>query len=194
MKAWYAKTSTKVSSKFKGDLTKERLRGTRLWPKLKAQAAATRHLAAYALYLVVEFSTPDDDEWGTHDQLALGLVQLLNRFYELLNSESMFMSDSSRVEIVELGLMVASLYSRLSSMCFGWGIKLWKTQPKLHLFEHLCEDQAPLQGNPRYWWTYGDEDLVGILIGIAEGVHPSTLAVSVLFKWAICVFDQVLID
>lgn len=192
MKEWYSKN--KVSSKMKGDLTKERLRGNKLWPKLKAQAAATRHLAAYALYLIIEFGTPNDDEWGEHDTLALAVVQLLNRFYEMLKSESMFLGVSARAEIIELGMMLASLYARLAAMSFAWGIKLWKMQPKLHLFQHLCEDQAPLQGNPRYWWTYGDEDLVGILIGIAEGVHPSTIAVSVLFKWAVCVFDQVLVD
>jgi hypothetical protein len=67
MKEWYSKN--KVSSKMKGDLTKERLRGNKLWPKLKAQAAATRHLAAYALYLIIEFGTPNDDEWGEHDTM-----------------------------------------------------------------------------------------------------------------------------
>ena len=48
-------------------------------------------------------------------------------------------------------------------------------------------------GNPRFYWCYGDGDLVGQLIDIAKGVHPSTLAVSVLFKWVICVFDELLI-
>ena len=70
MKEWYSKN--KVSSKMKGDLTKERLRGNKLWPKLKAQAAATRHLAAYALYLIIEFGTPNDDEWGEHDTFGSG--------------------------------------------------------------------------------------------------------------------------
>ena len=152
MKEWYSKN--KVSSKMKGDLTKERLRGNKLWPKLKAQAAATRHLAAYALYLIIEFGTPNDDEWGEHDTLALAVVQLLNRFYEMLKSESMFLGVSARAEIIELGMMLASLYARLAAMSFAWGIKLWKMQPKLHLFQHLCEDQAPLQGNKFTPWQF----------------------------------------
>ena len=59
---------------------------------------------------------------------------------------------------------------------------------------HLCLHQAPVIGNPRYFWTYGDEDLIGQLVDIAKGVHPSTLALSVLFKWVICVFDDLLIS
>ena len=57
----------------------------------------------------------------------------------------------------------------------------------------MCVDQICM-GNPRYWWCYGDEDLVRITIGIADSVHPNTLAVSVLSKWLWCVFDQLLVD
>ena len=55
---------------------------------------------------------------------------------------------------------------------------------QIHMFEHLLEWQAVMYGNPRYWWTYPDEDLVGHLIEIGETCHPRTLAVTVLFKWA----------
>ena len=65
--------------------------------------------------------------------------------------------------------------------------------PKLHLWIHLTEDQAAAFGNPRSWWCYGDEDLIGQLIDIAVGVHPATLGVAVLYKWACCVFDDVII-
>ena len=49
-------------------------------------------------------------------------------------------------------------------------------------------------GNPRYFWTYSDEDLVRIMVGIAESVHPTTLPISVLSKWLWCVYDQLLVD
>ena len=62
-------------------------------------------------------------------------------------------------------------------------VKLWKMNPKLHLFDHLCCWQAVEVGNPRFYWTYSDEDLVGLLIEVAESCHPTTLAASALFKW-----------
>ena len=43
--------------------------------------------------------------------------------------------------------------------------KLWRTKPKLHLMQELCE----LQGdNPSKYWTYRDEDFGGTLAGYAR--------------------------
>jgi len=49
MNQWYKDTNP--SSKIKGKQTVERLRTQGGWPKLKAKAAPTRHMAAYALHL-----------------------------------------------------------------------------------------------------------------------------------------------
>ena len=49
MNEWYR--SSQPSSRLKGKLTVERVRTSGQWPKLKAKAAATRHLAVYALSL-----------------------------------------------------------------------------------------------------------------------------------------------
>ena len=32
------------------------------------------------------------------------------------------------------------------------------------------------------------------MINVADSVHPTTLAISVLTKWLWCVFDQLLVD
>ena len=58
---------------------------------------------------------------------------------------------------------------------------------------HLCSDQIVVLVNPRASWTYGEEDLIGQLIVIAQGVHPATLAVAVMYTWVICVFDELLV-
>ena len=96
---------------------------------------------------------------------------------------------------------LAKLYAQLSTLAHDkllattdakW--RLWKLSPKLHLVLHLCCEQVIDWGNPRLWWCYGDEDMVKIMINIAESVHPTTLAVSVMTKWLWCVFDQFLLD
>jgi hypothetical protein len=78
MKQWYK--DIKCKSRVIGDLTVERLRTNKLWPKFKAKAAATRHLARFAFELMAEFSNPDHHIWGEHDVLAQGVCQLLVRF------------------------------------------------------------------------------------------------------------------
>ena len=190
LREWYNKT--KCTSRIQGEITIERLRkSAQHWPKLKAKAAATRHVMAFVLELVLMYATPDDPDFGTHDQLMIGVVQLIKRFYELLDDNSMFFSAACLAEMVDIGNMLPNLYGQLADLCFEAGLKLWKLTPKIHLFQHLCLDQVPSFGNPRYFWTYGDEDLVGQLVDIAIGVHPATLGVSVLFKWAVCVFEEV---
>ena len=69
-------------------------------------------------------------------------------------------------------------------------VRMWKMMPKLHLFQHLCEYMIAYQGNPKYFWTYQDESLVGDMIELCQSVHVNTLAVSALFKWVHIVFGN----
>jgi hypothetical protein len=176
LKSWYSKN--KVSSKLDGPLKLERIRADGQWPKLRANAAATRHLAHFALDLVSTFGTDED-------ALMKAVCALLCRFYDILSSQSQFLSDAIKNDLPVLGQKLAVLYSMLAQEAFSRRppAKLWKESPKLHLWEHLTQHCAPVWGNPAFWWTYADEDLVGSMIEIAEGVHPRTLAFSVLFKW-----------
>ena len=113
---------------------------------------------------------------------------MLVRFCHILQDEANFISEAPRAELPGLANQLMSFYSQLADMAFTANYKLWKVSPKMHLFMHLCLHQAIFYGNPRYYWTYGDEDLVGRLISIAEGLHPTTLTVSILMKWvhAVC--------
>ena len=200
LKSWYRKPENRKLYKVVGKLTVERVKASGDWPKLKAKAAATRHLAAYALSLATRFGRCEslDDFTRLHDQLVIGVAQLLVEFYEIISVESMYLSAAAKARLPQLGNDLAKLYARLSTIAFEklqidptW--RLWKLSPKLHLFLHLCCEQTIEWGNPRFWWCYGDEDMIGLMIGIAESVHPTTLAASVLAKWLWCVYDQVLL-
>ena len=194
LKLWYKRTRSKY--RLQGRLTAERVRASGDWPKLKAKAAATRYLAAYALDLALRFARVEslDEFTRNHDQRSIAVCQLLVEFYDIIARESQYLSDNAKLRLPILGNQLAAIYSQLATMCFNRSLRLWKVTPKLHLFLHLVIHQAPVLGNPRFWWVYGDEDLVGHMIGIAEGVHPTTLAASVLAKWLWCIFDQVIYD
>ena len=46
---------------------------------------------------------------------------------------------------------------------------MWKMTPKWHLFIHLCVyDIRELRLNPRPYWTYADENLVGVLVEVGQ--------------------------
>ena len=198
-KAWVK--STKCKNKLRGKLTVERVRADAgEWPQLKSKAAPLRSMARFCLHMMQSFgSFASDDAWRQrHDSLALGVTQLLCEFYDILESESQFLSDAARGRMPLLGEQLMMMYAQLATMAHDdyerLGHRLWKTSPKMHLFLHLCIWQSLLYGNPRYYWCYGDEDLIGRLVSIAEGVHISTLAVSVLSKWVHVVWDDYLLS
>ena len=176
LQQWYK--DTKCTSRIQGPLSVDKLRNASKSAKLKAKAAATRHVAKFALLLMQTFGTN-----SLEDRLALLVAQHLCEFYEILNSESMFLSESARKRIPTVGQQLAYAFMKLSSLAEDANQKLWRMVPKLHLWEHLTEWQALYHGNPRYFWTYGDEDLVGFMVEIAETCHPRTMAISTVMKW-----------
>lgn len=123
--------------RIQGKLTPERVRTSSDWPKLKVNGAACRHLGAWALDLCLRFAKVDslDAFTAAHDEVAIGVCQLLVELNQILSSESMFLSEQARNRIPELGNQLASLYSRLASLCFDHRppLRLWKLSPKLHL-------------------------------------------------------------
>ena len=184
VKKWYS--STRCAYQMQGPLTLERLRATSSsWPKLRCKAAATRKLSAYALEIAMAFANDSDLE-----QSILEIVRLLVRFYQIIDSESMFLSDAVREELPRLGQVLCEQYCKVASYFFDHGSRLFKMSPKLHLFQHLCEFQCLIFGNPRYYWCYADEDLVGQMIEIASSCHPATMASMVLFKWLHICFSE----
>jgi hypothetical protein len=81
------------------------------------------------------------------------------------------------------------LYNALSTEAAAKQLKAWKFGPKFHLFVHICEIQAIRFGNPRFYWTYNDEDLVGKLVEVAQSSHPSTVAATAILKCLWLQFD-----
>ena len=73
MNSWYTRSAKARSSKLQGKLTVDRIRTEGGWPKLKAKAANTRHLAVDALDVWKRFSTLV----SANDRMILAVCQLL---------------------------------------------------------------------------------------------------------------------
>ena len=177
IKSWVKRT--RCPSGLRGKLTVERVRTSNGWPKLKCKGATARHLIVCGLALMNEFGNPAD----LQDAQMIALCTLLSRFYDILYENSFFLSAAAKLEMPRLGQRFAEIYTNLARGAVEAGVRCWKLAPKLHLWEHLTEYQAVHFGNPRYYWCYADEDLVGLIVGLASGVHPITLPESLLFKW-----------
>ncbi len=59
----------------------------------------------------------------------------------------------------------------------------WRVKPKHHLFQHLIEEQLIELGNPREYWTYSDEGLMGAAsVMAAASPAPRTVAEQIMRK------------
>ena len=174
----------KVESRIRGHLTMERLRSDKSkFPKLKAKGAATRHLMGFVLNLAQRHCQ--------HDKRIVALAQLMSEFYTTIHDEAMYMTATATEYCTTIGRQLCAIYAQLSNEACRRKEKVWKAVPKFHLFAHLCEWQIPQLGlNPRYYWCYADEDLVGSLIETAQSCHPASLAAVALTKWMLMLFSE----
>ena len=170
----------KTQHKYKGHITQERVRTSKDWPKLKSKGAPMHPMARFALELAEEHLS---------EEIIL-LASLLVEFYDLLDENGLFLSDVAKQDLRRIGSKLCRTYAKLAAKAATDRQKLWKATPKLHLFLHLCEWDSDM-GNPRFFWCYADEDLVGQMIQAGESCHPRTLAIASMFKWLTVVFaDQ----
>lgn len=109
------------------------------------------------------------------EKQILALCQLLVRFCEILDEESQFLSASAKVELLDLAQKFVGLYTALATRAKEQGVKRWKLNPTLHLFQHLCEWRATTDCNPRFHWSYSDEDLAGMMADVASSCHGQTM-------------------
>ena len=169
-----------IVNRWRGDFKKERLCTSAGWPKLKANGNVCRGILPFCLHLA-ERHLSRKHVW---------LCQMMLRFNQILDEEGLFLSSDAAAELKELGLRFSNLYSDFASESFAASVFMWKGCPKLHMFQHLCEWQGPEMGNPRFFWCYADEDMVGQMIKVAQSCHPKTLALLTLWKWLLGYFTR----
>ena len=177
LEQWYR--DEKIESNIKGKLTHGRITTPNTWPKLKAKAAATRHVVRFALALARKHC----------ERRVVALCQLLCEFNQAMDAQGMFFDNDTKARLPDLGRHMCGLYAQMAAESLVAGTKRWKMVPKVHLVQHLLEWQSLSAGSPRFYWTYADEDLVGSMIEVAESCHSSTLAITVMVKWLVFSFD-----
>ena len=184
---WYRRNKDRY--RIQGKLTIDRIKTSSDWPKLKAKAAATRHLAFFCREMLDKHGAEGDTpQQRTHNKRVQSICKLLCRYYEILSEQPRFLSDAAKQELRDLSLYLRQIYVNLSREALDKQQRLWKMTAKVHLFEHLCQDQVSW-GNPVFWWCYSDEDLQKIVKEIAITCHVSSMDYMTLYKWLIHVFD-----
>ena len=129
-------------------------------PKLKGKAAHIRYFVPVLDCIVQRKLDPTD---SLHNQTVVSCMQNLAMAYSCLQ-------DFDPVKLDRASRRMALLYCALQKEQVDAGVdKRWKVKPKLHLFLELCHYLClqRQRGNPRDFWTYGDESHGGSMRRIA---------------------------
>lgn len=159
-------------------LTMNMFRAPGCKPKLKTNAAETRHMLK-AMFWVLENLVNKDTP---HAKLRFDCLRNLHLFY--LETENWVDGESeARARVYGRNHIVAYAELGKEFLALGtwqrYGWIQWRFYPKHHLFLHLVGEQL-VEGNPRLSWAYGDERFIGAAVELAETSHPNALHRSIV--------------
>ena len=127
---------------------------TKKTPKLRAKGAETRNLVPWG----VELAEALHERYANdHTNAVLGVANNLLDFYVVMH---MAKYDAERA--ARACRQCCILYQALGDEARRLGESGWVAKPKWHLFQELAEFMARESGNPRFFWSYKDEDFVGL--------------------------------
>ena len=149
----------------------------------RVKAAATRHLVPIILSIWLDVRDPHNED----DNEIAYMLACLDRFYTIVADEPYRMNDAQVEEARQCIRGILQTYANLASKAYYAVPRklLWHTVPKHHYAEHIA-DQCSV-GNPRYAWTYQDEDFMGLIKIIGEsctiGTQSWKIAKKLLKRW-----------
>jgi len=147
---------------------------------LTAKAADARKAARWLHELAVEVND------GTmHSRHRVAVAWGLMQYYAVIMRAGRWMTDEEIADVEYAVYCCLSNFYALRSISVAAGhLAMYRPKPKSHMWLHLIDDFIkPTRLNPRNFWCYGGEDMVGRVKKIAAACHRSTLTVSVLKRY-----------
>lgn len=157
-------------------LTAEMVKGKDKKPKMRGlKASQIKSLVPCAAALAEEFCRGSP----RLDTIRCAVLHL-DSLYKCLH-ENQWPKEAAAAAARKLMLLYAALEQE--QLVVG-NTTFWSMKPKFHLMLELVEYVAPAQGNPRFYWTYADEDFGGWLAKLSARrggpKNPDSVALKVL--------------
>ena len=162
------------------------------YPQLFSKAAVARH-SIPALRLMVR----DLVDWAPNSLMnnesittfghVNNALDSLSNFYDCLFQHELWLPETAGQELRGYLRSVGLHHQALTHHFMTKGRQLFFLTEKAHYLQHVGEDCYDFRMNPRYGWTYSDEDWMGRIAGIAKACTrargPLRLAEPVFERW-----------
>ena len=142
----------------------------------RVKAAESRHLVPVLSSIFATLAEPGDPT----DEAIVAVLEALSLFYATIECEGYRLSPQALGQVQFQMDRLLNNYRVLSVGAREVGRLLWHETPKFHYAQHVSLQSA--LGNPRYHWTYMEEDFMGHLKTICERCTEGTPAHGVVYK------------
>ena len=125
----------------------------------RVKAGETRHLIPIIANIWQDIMKRD----SVRDNTVADLLNANAELYDVIRDEPHHMGEAAAQRVQELIAIMLQSYQSLSSAAFFATPRqlLWNERPKHHYLAHVGDTAS--RCNPRYAWTYSDEDFMGRL-------------------------------
>ena len=155
------------------------------YPILGAKGVVCRHCISM-LILVLRRLGPDTDTFNH----VRAMLDGLGIFYNVIMAEGMWLDADVALQ-AQQGLLRAGVH--LQTLCYQsmtTGRQLFHMTEKAHYAQHVGLDLLRTGFNPRFGWTYGDEDYMGRIAQVCrpclKGRGPLRVGEALFFRWRQC--------
>ena len=161
------------------------------WPQLHSKGAVARHIVPALKGMMMELL-----DWAPEYANTAGLTCLwacvcivgnLTQFYDCMFANDLILPDESASELYQCILEVGAQHQELLTHFMGAGRALFHITEKANFVQHLGLDCISRKLNPRFGWTYADEDFMGRIAGMAKastrGRGPIRLGTAIVERW-----------
>lgn len=152
------------------------------YPKLSSEvkAAHTKQLMFFLAHAALKCDTGCE-----HDRVRTTCVCALARYFGVLDSSGMWLSEAQAEEAHKAGTTYLLCYVELAREALAMKQAMWKVRPKLHdcdeQLQRILEDKL----NPLYVQCLFDEHMLGVYKATARGCHRASANLNLLKRFLV---------
>lgn len=160
------------------------------YPEHAAKAYNSRVVTSYLAHVSGVWAAATQ---APEDCLVATCMFALASWFDHVEQAGRYLSQHEATQIHALGLLFLRTYKRLGGAAIRAGKLRWPIRPKFHAFQHLNIDMLNERYNCRFYHSFCDESMVGVMKRLARTCNVFTLERSTLRKYLLrCAFKHLI--
>ena len=122
------------------------------------------------------------------------MIKGFNMYWELnANTKPRItMTDAEAATLEDIRKMMLLCYHSVSKSAKSSGRSFFRMRPKFHRIDHACRRAIRTKLFPWLFWTFGSEDMMGVIARLSRVVHGSATCKGTVSRWLIAFWSDLM--